>query len=439
VVIGTIPLILGTGAVAAIAGVIFVSSARRIVPANEAHVLVTKKGKSIKMSRQGLTPAYYYVSPNLPLFGPIFGMRVHKIPMSNQSISINNIDLYDQNVAPFRCDMTIFVRVKDPEVAAERWESLEELENQIRQIVESSSRSVTMSHTILENMRDRKALNDRIENEIQDELPKWGLELVDTEIVEIEDRVDPETGAKTSHVIENISKKESKKIQSESRQVIAEQEKLAKIREAETEEKWKTREIERDEAVEKRRQVKEETVGLREQQKEEKIAEAQEKRYKQTIEAARTQDVGLAKVEKEATIERAEGEAQAIEKTGKAEADVVKMKMSAEGEGYKKQAEGLKEYNEAGITIQKVDADVKVQEAWAKAFGEAMSNADVQWVVAGKPEAGIRGMFSPEGGASLGQFIKSFQATGGDLGKLISTVKNAVPGLKEEKNETVDK
>jgi len=34
-----------------------------------------------------------------------------------------------------------------------------------------------------------------------------------------------------------------------------------------------------------------------------------------------------------------------------------------------------------------------------------------------------------EGGASAGMFLKSLQATGGDLGSILEKIKEAVPGL----------
>ena len=207
------------------------------------------------MSRDDFKPQYYYL--------PILQMR-NIMPLENIKIEISDIALRDINVARFKCDIVCWVIIQDPLTAAERIgeiythgmgvrDAFSQVEQDVRALIESVARTATMKIEIIELMKDRKTFSETVELEIDVSLKKWGLELIDLEILDFHDD-------EGYAVIRNLEAKRAKEIEAESRQVIAMREKEAAIAEsnaqreteltiAENRESYTKRQIEADQKI----------------------------------------------------------------------------------------------------------------------------------------------------------------------------------------------
>lgn len=87
---------------------------------------------------------------------------------------------------------------------------------------------------------------------------------------------------------------------------------------------------------------------------------------------------------KEARILEGEGEASKTERIGTAEAAVVRAKGLSEAEATLKKAEALTKLNEAGVTVEKLKANVTVETAKWAAIGQGLSKADIKIVSSGQ-------------------------------------------------------
>lgn len=182
------------------------------------------------------------------------------------------------------------------------------------------------------------------------------------------------------------------------------------------------------------RQVqKDESVAKRSQEMEMNVAEQTQKANQKKIEAERTSVVGKASYEKDATITRAEGEAAATVKkgeanakvtqiTGEAEGNVIRAKGFAEADATDKRAEALKKYNEAGITLEIINATKTVNIAQATAWQEALKAAKIQ-VYSGGEGGTLFGMpITPQSGFNLGAFAEVAKEHGIDLQKIAESI-----------------
>src|SRR3990167_5789552 len=70
----------------------------RVVPVNEAHIRILQNTKSVFSSRVGKSA--YWVVP--------FITKLHKLPLCNLAIRVNDIKLNDRDMAKFVCDIMCF-------------------------------------------------------------------------------------------------------------------------------------------------------------------------------------------------------------------------------------------------------------------------------------------------------------------------------------------
>jgi len=188
-------------------------------------------------------------------------------------------------------------------------------------------------------------------------------------------------------------------------EAVAEQEKETK--KAEAEESYRKRQIEKDEKL-----------GIATQDKNLKISKAEKEANIQAVEAKRKMEVGTAEVEKEARIENAKGEAESIKLKGFAEADVSKQKLFAEAEGTEKKAVALKQYTDAGLSLEVIKANIEIKKAQFNALAEGLKVAKINLVTSG--ESNILGIpISAETGADLGAMLVALQNQGIDIKALL--------------------
>lgn len=419
VIIGLVVLYFGRHIVGGIFGLY------RIVPVNEAHIRILRNEKMVFSSRGGKS-AYWYIP---------FITKVHKLPLSNLSIPVQDIKLNDKNMAKFVCDIICFVNIKDIDLAVERLSLTDtrselgfdfaKLSEDLRAIMESVGRTVTTKQTLLDIYMNRQMLDSAITAEVELVFPKWGIELVDLELKDIKD-------AHESTIILDIERKIAAEIRRDAEIKVATTTKEAEVAKAEAEEVYKKRHIEKDKQI-----------GITEQNKNQEIAKMEKDANIQKIEALRKIEVGKADIEKEKieqlalaqkmkyTIE-AEGQSNEIKSIGTSEADIIRMKIEAEAAGTLKLAEALKQFNETAINVKLLDIQKEVLLSKYQSLAKAVQNADIKWILSGTNAQKFFGInLDAEGGANLEQFMAE---SGMDLEKLKNIIKSASEQGKKKEN-----
>jgi flotillin len=174
---------------------------------------------------------------------------------------------------------------------------------------------------------------------------------------------------------------------------------------------------------------KEKAISIAEQKKVEEVAQAEQVANTKKVDAKRTYDVGIAEIEKQKVIKVAEGdagarttrataEAEYTQVTGQAEANIIKAKALAEAEGTEKKALALKQYNEAGLSLEMIKAQVDIKRAQFGALSEGLKVAKIHLVTSG--ESNILGIpVGAEIGADLGAMLVALQNQGIDITQLL--------------------
>lgn len=381
----------------------------RVVPVNEAHIRILRNSKMIFSARTGKSG--YWVVP--------FITKMHKLPLCNLAIPVNDIKLNDKNMAKFVCDIMCFINIKDIDLAVERLiltDTSQELgfdftklSEDLRAIMESVGRTVTTKQTILDIYMNRSMLDNAITKEVEQVFPKWGIELVDLELKDIKDSSD-------SSIIHDIERKIAAEIRRDAEIRVATTTKEAELAKAEAEEIYRKRQIEKDREI-----------GIAEQLKNQEIADKEAQANVQKIEAARKLEVGHAEIEKQRmeqlamgqklkfTIE-AEGQANQIQYVGKAEADIIRIKKEADAAGTLKLAEALKQFNDVAINVKILDIQKDIMIAKFNALAQALQKAELKWILSGSTAQKFFGInLDAEGGANIEQFIRE---SGLDIEKL---------------------
>lgn len=381
----------------------------RVVPVNEAHIRILRNSKTIFSARSGRSG--YWVVPYIT--------KLHKLPLCNLAIPVNDIKLNDKNMAKFVCDIMCFINIKDIDLAVERLiltDTTQELgfdftklSEDLRAIMESVGRTVTTKQTILDIYMNRQLLDIAITKEVELVFPKWGIELVDLELKDIKDASD-------STIIHDIERKIAAEIRRDAEIRVATTTKEAELAKAEAEEIYRKRQIQKDQQI-----------GIAEQFKNQEIADKEKEANITKIEAMRKLEVGHAEIEKQKIEQLAlgqklkytnesEGQANQIENVGKAEADIIRIKKEADAAGTLKLAEALKQFNEVAINVKLLDIQKEIMVTKFNALAQAIQKADVKWIMSGANAQKFFGInLDAEGGANIKQFIEE---SGLDIEKL---------------------
>ncbi|OGX12097.1 MAG: hypothetical protein A2351_03485 [Omnitrophica bacterium RIFOXYB12_FULL_50_7] len=388
----------------------------RIVPVNETHIRILQNTKTIFSSREGKSA--YWVIP--------FITKLHKLPLCNLAIPVNDIKLNDKDMAKFVCDLMCFINIKNINLAVERLiltdTSAEmgfdfvKLSEDLRAIMESVGRTVTTKQTILDIYMNRSLLDQAITKEVEQVFPKWGIELVDLELKDIKD-------APGSTIIQDIERKVAAEIRRDADIRVATTTKEAELAKAEAEETYRKRQIEKDKQI-----------GISEQSKNQDIALKEVEANSQRIEALRKLEVGKAEIEKQKieqlamaqklkfTLE-AEGQSNQIQTVGKAEADIIRIKKEADAAGTLKLAAALKEFNDVALSVKMLDVQKEVLLGKYQALAQAIQKADIKWILSGENAQKFFGInLDAQGGANMHQFL---QESGMDLEKLKALLKKS--------------
>lgn len=414
----------------------WVLSLRRVVATNEVHIVQsTKLTKSYgKDTEHGNT---YYEWPS---WIPILGISKITLPVSVFDLDLNEYEAYDQGRLPFVVDIKSFFRITDSNVAAQRVASFNELQEQLKAIVQGAVRTILASSDIESIMQGRSVYGEQFTKEVSEQLSNWGVNTVkNIELMDIRD-------SRESHVIQNIMAKKKSAIEMESRTVVAENMRKAKTAEIEAQREVDMQSQQALETVGRRTAEKEKAVGIANELAHQEITEQQRTTKEKQMAVIKVAEVKQAEITKEVTIVqalqqketsviRAEGEKQqtvliaegkleeqkrfseGITVTGAAEAEARKLMELAPVQAQIALAQEIgdnKGYQEYLVTIRQVEANEKIGVEQA----QALKAADIKIISnTGEPVSGLTNvmeLFSAKGGTHMsGMFEALAQSKNG--------------------------
>ncbi len=367
----------------------------RIVDPSEAHLVATPTGKFVVSpdDKVGERRTYFAIPSGIPFFG----RAIRMMDVTIKEI-LNEQETIEKNQARYNVTSSTKYRITDVKVAAETFIGNKELQGQLTEIVRAGVRAITVQYDVQTARAKKREMEEKIRNEIDDDFQKWGLELINFQLVEFKDTDE-------SSIISNISLRSEIEIESQTREQNAEKIKQAKVKEAEAEEKSRTREIEKDKVIAEQEQEKDKFIAIKKQK-------AEEERYK----VVKIQTIKQAEIDKEKAIVKA-NEIREVEK-------INKEKKKLEGEGDRARAEE-KAKGDAAPILEKGLAEAKAKEALQAAlnkFGDKAIRAMVAEQTVAKDEAiGVATAKALET-ADLKVFSGGeSDRQGFDLGKIISS------------------
>lgn len=368
----------------------------RIVDPSEAHLVVTPNKKFVASpdDKVGTTKTYFAI----PSWIPWVGRTIRKMDVTIKEIVVNQ-ETYEKNQARYNVKSSTKYRITNVRVSAETFTNQKELQEQLMEVIRASVRAVTVKYDVVDARAKKQEMGDAIQKEMQDDLNKWGLTLINFQLVDFAD-------TDKSKIISDISKRREVEIETETREMNAEKFKQAKIKEADADEKAKQREIKRDELV-----------GIAKENQKQKVAEQEKIAETKRFDVVQVQIVQQAKIDKEKAIVEAnqEKETQAI----------LKEKMRLEGEGYRLKAEEEAKGNAEPIRqkgLAEAEAKEKLQDALNKFQPIALKVLVAEQIVAKDQAIGVATAEALQKAS-----VKLFAGTEGDragfdFGKLIESM-----------------
>ena len=391
---------------------------RRVVPTNMVHIVQSRKETTSYGT--GHKSNVYWAWPS---FVPLLGVAVIKLPVSNFDLSLKDYDAYDTDRVPFIVDVTAFFAIKDTNLAAKRVESIDELNNQLRLIVQGAVRKVLASADINTIMLERSTFGDQFTEEVRAQLREWGVESVKTmELMDIRD-------AQDSQVISNIMAMKKSAIEKESRVEVAKNR-----RDSETAEIDAQRDVDVSAQdalllVGQKTAEKDKAVGIADESAKQEILIAQKLTAENDMAVKQVEIVRQAEITKEEQIVAASQDKET--KKLIAEGDLIKVQRNADG---------VKAMGEATAEAEKLLqlAPVQAKIALAKEIGanegfqsylqnieaidayevvgskqaEALQNADVKVIANSGSSTGgmtqVMDLFSSNGGTQIAAAVEAF-------------------------------
>lgn len=407
----------------------WVLSLRQVVATNEVHIVQSSKQTKSYGKDTEYGNSYY----EWPAWLPILGISKITLPVSVFDLDLNEYEAYDQGRLPFVVDIKSFFRITDSNVAAQRVASFEELQEQLKAIVQGAVRTILASSDIESIMQGRSVYGEQFTREVSEQLSNWGVDTVkNIELMDIRD-------SKESHVIQNIMAKKKSAIEMESRTVVAENLRKAQIAEIEAQREVDMQNQQALETVGRRTAEKEKAVGIANELAHQEITEQQRTTKEKEMAVIKVAEVKQAEITKEVTVVqaqqqketsviRAEGEkqqtvliadgkleeqkriAEGITVTGAAEAEAKKLMELAPVQAQIALAQEIgdnKGYQEYLVTIRQVEANEKI----GIEQSQALRAADIKIIAnAGEPVSGMNSvmdLFSSKGGTQVSAMLEA--------------------------------
>jgi len=371
----------------------------RIVPPSEAHLVVSLSKKMVCSSDPGIqknAKAWYFAIPII--------RTIRQIDLTTKEI-IDQQETYEKGQARYKVRTSLKYRVQDVEIAAETFHTDEALREQLKEVLRAGVRAITVKYDVKQARAEKKTIDKEIKEEIEDDLAKWGIKLINFQLVDFQDTDD-------SNIISDISRVREKEIEALRREQNAEKNKVARMKEAEADEKSQEREIARDQLVGERQQTMKQKIAEQEKLAREKeydvkqveIVKAQEIDKKRAeVEAEQQRRVAVIKANqmKEAEIiykeqkelegqgdrarleEQAKGNAAKMKEDGLAEAEALKAKGLAEAEAKNALQKALNQFKDEAIRALVAEKIVDMQKVVGIEGAKALSAADIKMLVSG--------------------------------------------------------
>ncbi len=265
---------------------------RRVVSPNEVHVVQGAKN-TLSYGKDKPNGNVYYA---IPSFIPFFGVETLTLPVSVFDLSFDAYKAYDKDKVPFEVDITAFFRIGDSNIAAQRVSTIEELECQLRSVVQGAVRTTLAKSDIEQIMLDRAVFGEQFTSEVTDELKAWGIDTVKSiELMDIRD-------AEGSKVIDNIQAKKKSSIEMESRKEVASNKKQAEMAEIAARQEVELKDQEAQELVGKRTVEQEQQVELAREAKLQTVKEQQRVTKEKEMAVLQVETVKRADILKEEAI-----------------------------------------------------------------------------------------------------------------------------------------
>lgn len=406
---------------------------RRVVPTNMVDIVQYKK-KTVSFGKDSSSGNVYYEWPS---FLPVVGVTVTRLPVSVFDVTLTDYSAYDAGRLPFLVDIMAFFRVADSAVAAHRVSDFRELKAQLIGVLQGAVRVTLARHKLEDIMEDRANLGKTFTDEVTQQLTEWGVTTVkNIEFMDIRD-------ANGSQVIHNIMAKEQSRIERESRETVAENNRAAEEREIEARRQVDLQEQEAAQQVGIRTADQERAVGIaREQSQQEVLAQAQVTAERE-MDVKKVQDTRAADIarnvaeieaeqERQVTIVNADAEKQRLTTVAEgqlaaATKNAEAIRVQGEAEGAAKAALGLAEV-QPQITLAKEIGEnegyqsylvkveqIKAGQAIGVAQAEALSDAEVRVIATGSDVSSginsITDLFGAKGGAALTKALATLAQT----------------------------
>jgi flotillin len=414
---------------------------RRVVQPNEVHIVQSGGTTRTYGKDQKDGNAYY----EWPAWLPRLGVQTVALPLSVFQLQLTDYAAYDQDKVPFLVDITAFFRISDPAKAAERVADEEDLDKQLKSILQGAARTVLAKSPVETIMVERSQYGQRFTEEVEPQLKEWGVSNV--KMIELMDIRD----AEGTRVIANIMARKEADIERHSRMTVADMHRQASIAETEAEREQQLAVQEAAEQVGKRAAVKEQNIGIATQLAKQAIAVAAAVTAEKDMAVQQVSVVRAAEIERERQVVVADQQQRTTVIAATAAKQTTVLKAEATSEQLAKEAEGklaakLKEAE--GIAAEgtaRADAETKMQVAkgvaaqaeLAKTIGEsagyqdylirirdverlervgvaqavALDKADVKVIVqGGTPAEGLTSvmdLFSGKGGQAVGTAIEA--------------------------------
>ena len=176
------------------------------------HIVQTSK-KTISYGANQPDGNVYY---EWPMWIPMLGCQVMKLPVSNFELKVEGYPAYDKDRAEFTVDVVAFFRIKDTNLAAARVSGFEHLRKQLVEIIQGAVRKILAQHDIHTIMVERATFGEQFTEEVRQGLEAWGVEPVKSlELMQIRD-------AAGSTILQNIMAMKASEIEMTSRLAVAE-------------------------------------------------------------------------------------------------------------------------------------------------------------------------------------------------------------------------
>nr|WP_232483284.1 SPFH domain-containing protein [Brevibacterium yomogidense] len=405
---------------------------------------------------------------------PLFD-RAHVLSLSSRQIqvevegySLNGIFLRLKGVAQIK----VGEEMGDIRKAAQRFlDQQDSIESYCQEILSGTLRAVVGTLSVEQVLRDRASFASQVQDDAAGSMNNQGLVIDTFQIISVEDDSDylrdlgrPEAAlvAKRARIAESESMRESTEAENRDRQQVAESQKALDLRNAE---------IQRETAVqraaataaeelaqrEQEQRILEETQKIADQKNElrereligevrkpadaqryetERRADAERYKREQAAQAALAESENKARAfeidaraQALAVAERGRAEAEAVKAQGGAEASAISEKGKAEAEAVLASAEAYKQFNEAAVLSQILEALPKI----AHEVSAPYSNIDSLSVVSSDGEAKL----SKNVSIGMRETIDLLKSTTGlDLGEFLQSAMDQQVGTSPEENRT---